>query len=91
MFQAITLRGGRASLLWGHQAAIVVRSWRIRKQTEDPRWVLVAAIERVDGYASRKRPLLFTAPRVGGFWCWPVEALEVGTSQLRAVLGPPEQ
>ena len=89
MLKRLTLHGGRASLLWGYRTAIVLRSWSITKH--DGTWTLVAALERVDPFQARQRPLLFTAPRAGGFWCWPIESLQLGTQQLTATLGPPEQ
>jgi hypothetical protein len=89
MFEHVRLHGGAASLLWGYRTAVVLRKWTIKKH--EGKWTLIAAIERVDPFQSRQRPLVFTAPRAGGFWCWPIESLQLGTNQLSATLGPPEQ
>jgi hypothetical protein len=56
-----------------------------------PVWTLTATIARVDAFMARQRPLLFSAPRAGGFWIWPIEEITIGTTTLTARLGPPEQ
>lgn len=89
MIQNLTLHGGTASLLWGYRTAAVLKTWRIAKR--EGKWTLTATIERVDAFQARQKPLLFTAPRAGGFWAWPIESLDMGPNQLRAILGPPEQ
>ena len=91
MFTSLTLTGGAAQLLWGYRTAAHVGAWRIKKSDVDGRWTLTATLTRIDAFQLRQTPLLFTAPRPGGFWCWPVTSLQVGTSQLVATLGPPEQ
>jgi hypothetical protein len=90
MFQKLTLHGGAASLVLGYSTAVVLRSWRIAKD-DTGRWVLTGSIGRVDAFLSRQKPLLFTAPRDGGFWAWGVESIELGPTSLRAYLGPPER
>jgi hypothetical protein len=89
VFQTITLRGSAAALMLGYKDAVVLKSWAITKT--DGQWTLRATVARVDPYLSRQRPLLFTAPRPGGFWAWGVESVDVGTSSLVAKLGPPER
>jgi len=94
VFQSLTLHGGQASLLWGYHTAAVLRKWKIARN-DAGQWMLVAAIERLDAFQLRQRPLLFTAPRQGahdGWWAWGVEGeVQVGTHRLVAYLGPPEQ
>lgn len=90
MFTSLTMRGGSASILWGCRTAVALRSWAIKKNPKG-QWSLTATVERVDAFQARQRPLLFTAPRKGGFWMWPIVSLTVGPSQLVAELGPPEQ
>lgn len=92
MFRHLRLRGGAAAILWGYRPAATLRSWTIAKV--DGQWTLTATIERAEAFLCRQRPLLFTAPRTGahdGFWAWGIESMDVGTQQLRARLGPPEQ
>ena len=92
MFTSLRIRGGRASLLWGHRPVAVLKSWSIAKRKGQ--WELNGALERVDAFQVRQRPLLFTAPREGtrdGFWAWPIIDVRVGPNQLRATLGQPEQ
>ena len=54
-------------------------------------WILRGTIARIDKFQARQAPLLFTAPRPGGFWAWPIDAIEIGETSLRAHLGPPER
>jgi len=92
-YHALYIRGKAGDLLWGYRPAVSFTNWRIRKG-ESGRWILRATITRVEPFASRQTPLLFTAPREGtrdGFWAWGVESVQVGTNQLVAILGPPEQ
>lgn len=89
MFQAITLRGAAASILWSYHTAAELRSWRIRKH--EGQWRLSGTLTRVEPFQIRQKPLLFTAPRVGGFWCWGIESIEIVGLRLQARLGPPEQ
>jgi hypothetical protein len=52
---------------------------------------LSAHVTRADAFQCRQRPLLFTAYRDKGRWCWPIETLDLVGDQLAAVLGQPEQ
>ncbi len=93
MFDAITLHGARASLLWGYRPVAVLTSWRIVKAPGA--WKLSATLTRADawqcGQAAKYRELLFEAPRDKGRWCWELESVEIGTRELRATLGQPLQ
>lgn len=94
MFTDVRLRGGGqagppAGLLWGYRTAATLRAWTIAKI--DGQWTLKASIESIDPFQARQTPLLFTAPRTGGMWAWPVIDLQVGAHSLVAKLGPPEQ
>ena len=92
MFDALTIRGVAGSVLWGARVAVEVINWRItRIKAEGGAWVLHATIARIDKFQARQAPLLFTAPRPQGFWAWPVDAIEIGETSLRAYLGPPER
>jgi hypothetical protein len=92
VFDALTIRGGEGAILWGHRPAVVLASWRItRIKAEGGDWLLSATIARIDKFQSRQAPLLFTAPRPQGFWAWPIDAIEIGETSLRAHLGPPER
>lgn len=94
MFHRLTVRGGAGSILWGHRTAAVVRAWTIANTAPAGKpkvWRLAATVTRADAFQCRQRPLLFTAPRAKGMWCWGIESLELVGMQIRAVLGPPEQ
>lgn len=52
-------------------------------------WILTGIVARVDGFTARQRPLLFTAPRDKGRWCFEVRELTVGERRLTATLGQP--
>lgn len=86
---SLTIRGTTASLLWRGVDAVGIRAWAIFKR--DGAWMLTAKLTHINAYRSRQRPLVFTAPRRGGFWQWPLETLELGATELRARLGPPVQ
>jgi hypothetical protein len=91
MFRTLTLRGTAASIVWGHRTAALVRRWSVARGKQPGEWTLTAKVDRVDPFQLRQRPLLFTAPRQGGFWCWPVvEIVSVTAGALQARLGPPE-
>ena len=92
LFTSLTLRGVRGRLSWGYRTAADLSTWTIRRpEGPDPEWTLVASVVSADGYGVRQRPLLFTAPRQGGFWCWPVQQVHrLIDGQLIARLGPPE-
>jgi hypothetical protein len=92
VFASLTITGGAGSVLWGHRVAVEVTRWRIRRVKADGGdWILSATIARIDKPYTRKAPLLFTAPRPGGFWYWPIDALEIGETSLLGYLGPPER
>jgi hypothetical protein len=86
----VTLRGQEGTIAWGYHTAAVFRSWVVRR-TPSGGWSLSAQLQRADAFQLRQRDLKFTAPRVGGFFCWPVVAVTLtdGTN-LSAQLGPPE-
>jgi hypothetical protein len=85
----LRLRGARGAILWGHRTAVEVGAWSLGKR-QDGHWWLSAKPVRADPFASRQRALLFAAPRLGGFWSWPVIRLQLGPTELTAELGPPE-
>jgi hypothetical protein len=89
MFDELTLRGLEATIVWGYRTAAVCKSWEIIR-TPGGAWALTATIARADPFQLRQAGLKFTAPRVGGFFCWPVLSLTVGTSSILATLGAPE-
>jgi len=97
VFQSVTLRGTQGAIVWGYSNAAIVSAWTITHhapdRTHDARWTLTARLSRIDKFQIRQRPLLFTAPRDKGRWCWPLnpESIQVGETQLLATLGPPEQ
>lgn len=91
MFSSLQLHGGRAEVLWGYRPAIVLRQWVIAKDKKTQVWTLTGPIDRVDAFSARQTPLLFTAPREKGMWAWPITSLQLGSKELIATLGPPEQ
>jgi hypothetical protein len=90
MFDELVVTGGEATISWAWHTAAVCRSWRIYKSRTRAQWSLVATVTRVDPYKLQQRPLLFNAPRKGGYWCWPVKAVTVQDKQITAALGPME-
>lgn len=95
MFESVVLRGGTASLLWGYRTAATLTNWRIQKKAtkvqKDSAWTLTATVQQCDAFQARQRPLLFTAPRDKGRWCWEVREISIGERSLTATLGPPLQ
>jgi len=85
----VTLRGQEGTIAWGYRTAAVCRSWTVQR-TPQGTWALSAQLQRADAFQLRQRDLKFTAPRVGGFFCWPVIAVTLIDSTLAAQLGPPE-
>lgn len=87
--------GAGASILWGSNAipAAVCTKWAITKGKRPGEWTLAAAVVPggVDAFKMRQSRLYFTAPRLGGFWMWPIKTVAVGTAAVHAELGPPEQ
>jgi hypothetical protein len=92
VFNSLTITGGAGAIVFGSRDAVRVSSWRItRTKAEGGAWMLSATIAWIDTFQARRAPLLFTAPRPGGFMTWPIEAMEIGETSLRAHLGPPER
>jgi hypothetical protein len=100
MFHAITLRGTRASLAWGYRTAAALTSWTVSRTLDEAKgtyaWTLAATLgPQCDRFqvrqAQARKELIFSAPRQGGFWVWPVHTVTVGERRLTATLGPPEQ
>jgi hypothetical protein len=89
VFRELTVHGATGAILFGSRVVADLRAWRISKV--ERQWVLHATVVRVDRFQARQSPLSFTAPRAAGFWCWPITALDVGETSLRASLGPPER
>ena len=93
MFDALTIRGGPASLVWGYRPVAVLTTWRITKAGGG--WRLTATLASRDRWqvqqAAKCKELLFEAPRAGGRWCWELAHVDVGTTELRAILGNPLQ
>jgi hypothetical protein len=93
VFQSLTIRGGLASLVWGYRPVAVLTSWRITKA--DGGWKLTATLAARDKWqveqAAKRKELLFEAPRDKGRWCWSLVDVNVGTNELRAILGNPIQ
>ena len=91
MFDHFVVTGTAGAILWGHAPAVQLSAWRIARSQADPVWTLTATIAHVDKCQARQRPLLFTAPRAGGYWAWPVHEISIGETNLWARLGSPEQ
>lgn len=98
MIKGVTLRGPVGSLSWGYRPVATVTRWTISRADERAPWVLSARIATHDPFQCRRGndgssgTLLFTAPRKGGLWCWPVvpKSLQVTAPLLLARLGAPE-
>ncbi len=91
MFKSITLHGQSASLLWGYHTAATLTAWKINRPENSTAWTLTATVSKADAFQARQRPLLFTAPREDGRWCWEVRELHMSERQLTATLGDPLQ
>lgn len=99
MFRELAIRGQDGALLWGHDVgarAAVLTVWRIERDSDPKRgpWKLIASARSFNRYLCGRRPLFFTAPRLGGGrWCWPVLDVQIdpAASSLTARLGLPEQ
>lgn len=87
-YHRVQLHGERAALLWGYHEAAVFKSWRIWKGQRG--WQLSGTLARVDHFQARQRPLMFSAPRDKGMWCWGVDKLEIHGTSVGAFLGEPE-
>ena len=100
IFGEMTLRGSRASFVWGYRPAARVASYTVERRREKDEapwaWTLRATlIGAIDRFALRQRPLLFSADRRGGFFVWPVTRLHVHEHSasnvvVTAELGPPD-
>jgi hypothetical protein len=96
MFEgAVTLRGGEGAIVCGYRTAAVVKSWTVyRTAAKDGAavvWTLRAIVARADPFTLRHQgPLKFTAPRIGGYFTWPILGVTLEASSLAAQLGPPE-
>ena len=90
MFQGdVTLRGQEGTMVWLYQTAAVCRSWTAHR-TPQGKWTLRAEVTRADPFRLRQAPLLFRAPRTGGYFVWPViGAALTAEKHLAATLGPP--
>lgn len=88
-FLNATVRGAAGQILWGYRPAAWLRSWTISK--EHGQWRLRGTADRIDAFQLRQKPLIFTAPRGKGQWCWPVTSVVVNQQQIIGTLGPPEQ
>jgi hypothetical protein len=100
LFNAITLRGKGATLSWGYRVAAMLPAWTVSRRLDEAKgvwaWSLSATLgPQIDRFqvrqAQARRELVLSAPRKGGFWVWPVQAVTVGEKTLTATLGPPEQ
>jgi hypothetical protein len=90
MFQGnVTVRGQEGTIVWGYHTAAVCRSWTATR-TPQGTWTMQATLQRADAFQLRQQPLQFTAPRKGGFFCWPILGVTLGDKTLAATLGPPE-
>jgi hypothetical protein len=89
----LTVRGVRGALLWGYADAATLGAWTIRKAPLPQRdWILQATVAKFDAFRVRQQNLRFTAPRRGGFWCWPIAGqVQIDGARLTARLGKPEQ
>ena len=85
----MTLRGKEATIVWCYHTAAVMRDWTVYRTPEGD-WSLQAVVSRADPFQLRQQPLIFRAPRVGGFFAWPVKGCSLGArAALVATLGPP--
>ena len=91
LFRRLALRNdaAAASITWGYYTAAALRTWTLSK-SERGEWSLRAGIDRADPFKLRQRPLLFIAPREGGYFCFPIRSISVGKDYLTAQLGKPE-
>jgi len=94
MFTELVMHGDRdakmeATISWSWHTAAVCRAWHVRKNDKG-QWSLIAQVVRADPFKLQQRPLRFNAPRKGGHWSWPVQAVTVVDTHLTAALGPME-
>jgi hypothetical protein len=87
-FHKLTVTGKVGSLLLGTETAARLGPWTIAAGAGDS-WRLSAPVTWRSAFLVRQRGLGFTAPKPGGFWCWPVRSLTFTTDRVVADLGPP--
>jgi hypothetical protein len=87
--EGITLRGLEATIVWGYRTAAVCKEWTAAR-TPGGLWTVRATVTRADPFSLKQAGLKFTAPRIGGRFCWPVVAVTLTGSSLAGQLGPPE-
>ena len=91
----VQLRGRVGVVSWGYLTPASCRRWRVTR-APDQTWTLAATLDTVDRFVlaralkDRQFPVLFTAPRAKGRWCWPVQRMTVGDTTVTATLGPLE-
>jgi len=88
--KGLTLRGAEGTVVWGYYTAAVCPTWTITNAGHAQTWTLSAVVSRADAYKLGKPDLKFTAPRKGGFFCFPVRSITLAGSRVAATLGPPE-
>lgn len=97
MFTRVVVRGSSGAILWGYRAAADVRGWTISHHRPDAQhagdWILEARLARTERFMLRQTPLLFSAPRPGGFWAFPLipDSLQTDHVRLIAKLGAIEK
>lgn len=84
--RTITAAAGRVR--WGYHDAGHVTSCTVTRI--DGRWALTATLAQGNAYRLAQRPLLLVVPHQNGEWRWPIEALELETTTVRATLGNPQ-
>jgi hypothetical protein len=106
VIEQLRLYGGAGAILWSYRTVAELGPWQIvravapirplpgTKAKADPRgWRLQAYVRRADTFElTQWRELRFAAPRVGGYWYWPLTAApEILGGFLRVTLGKPLQ
>ena len=91
LIRAATLTGQEGFINWEYHTAAVVSAWRVHKAPGAP-WRLAATVTRADAWMLRQEGarLGFNAPRIGGYWHWPLLRVALAGAALTATLGPPE-
>ena len=90
MFQGeVKLKGKEGTVVWGYHTAAVLQTWEALR-TPQGTWTLQADLQRGDAFQLRQRELKFTAPRHGGFFCFPILGITLGRTTIAAQMGPPE-